>query len=271
MADPDRQETQRKTALLLLTEDPLKAREFLDALPPQARDRDFLVVLGRTDLALDDTKQAILHLRAALKAPGKDEPNIVRYFLAQALLRSPRAEDRIEAKTLFDALSAEPPLPEGHPLQPLREEIRVQSAARTAVHDLDAASQEGSSSLATVLMLGQNALPWLFHQFSDVARTGSLAALERRVNAVQQILASDAGASRAFAALAPPEPGSPREIWVEFAARVTDWWDEAAVRLAPFAPFSRLDLARPSFESPASAVPSSSLPRGGAAGSSSGS
>ena len=226
MADPDRQETQRKTALLLLTEDPLKAREFLDGLPPQARDRDFLVVIGRTDLALDDTKQAILHLRAALKASGKDDPNVVRYYLAQALLRSPRAEDRLEAKVLFDALSGEPPLPEGHPLQPLREEIRVQSAARNAVHDLDSASQEGTSSLATVLTLGEKALPWLLHQFSEVARTAPLPALERRVTAVQRILASDAGASRTFAALAPPESGSPREVWVEFAARVTDWWDK---------------------------------------------
>ena len=123
----------------------------------------------------DDVKEAIVHFRAALKVSGKDEPGVVRYFLAQALLRSSRAEDRIEGKTIFDALANEPPLPEGHPLQPLREEIRVQTAARTAVRELDDVSQEGTSSLANVLAHGEKALPWLFHQFSDFARGGSRA------------------------------------------------------------------------------------------------
>ena len=227
MTDPQRQEAERKTALLLLAIDAKKAKEFLESLPPQSRDRDFLVVLGSVELALDEVRQAIAHLRTALGPGSKEETGVVRYHLIQALLKSPQAADRLEAKTLFEALDAEPPLPEGHPLLPLREEVKAQAATRNAVRDLDEISQEGAtSSLATVITIGPPALPWLLHQFAEAARSAPLPALERRREAVQAILASDTPAARAFAALAPPANGSPREAWIDFSVRAADWWDK---------------------------------------------
>jgi tetratricopeptide (TPR) repeat protein len=225
MADPERQEAERKTALLLLAEDPKKAKEFLDSLPPLPRDRDFLLVLGRVDCALGDIKQAVKNYRAALKAPGKEEANVVRYRLAQALLASHRAEDRLEAKTVFEALEGEPPIADGHPLQPLREAVRSDSVARASVRELDEVAPDGvSSSLATVIALGDKALPWLFHQLAEFARTAPLPAIERRMTAVQSIMATDGPASRRTP-LSPPAAGASRETWVEFATRAAAWWD----------------------------------------------
>jgi tetratricopeptide (TPR) repeat protein len=227
MADSQRQEAERRTAQLLLAEDPRKAKEFLESLAPQSRDREFLVLLGNAELALGEGRQAIAHLRNALSASGKDDSGVVRYHLIQALLKSTQASERVEAKALFDALDGEPPLPEGHPLLPLREEVKAQSSARNAVRDLDEVSQEGApSSLATVITLGNPALPWLFHQFADLAKSAPVPALERRLQAMQAILASDITAARTFAALAPPGDGSPRDAWVDFAARAADWWDK---------------------------------------------
>jgi tetratricopeptide (TPR) repeat protein len=226
MADPQRQDAERRTALLLLAEDPKKAKEFIDGLPPMQRDRDFLVVLGRVEIALGDKNAAVLHLRNALKAVGKEDPGVIRYYLAQALLLSTRADDLLEAKSLFDALDAESALPDGHPLQPLRAEVQANAAARAAVRQLDEGSQEGISSLASVIQIGERTLPWLVHGFADFARTAPLAALERRLKAIQGILALDAAAMRSLSAISPPESGSSREAWLEFAPRLSDWWDK---------------------------------------------
>jgi tetratricopeptide (TPR) repeat protein len=227
MNDVQRREAERRAAGLLIAIDARKAKEFLESLPQQSRDRDYLVLLGSAELALGEGKEAIAHFRTALGPGTKEETGVVRYHLIQALLKSPQAADRLEAKTLFEALDAEPPLPEGHPLLPLREEVKAQTAARNAVRDLDEISQEGAtSSLATVINLGTPALPWLFHQFAEAARSAPLPALERRREAVEAILASDVPSARAFAALAPPANGSQREAWIDFSARAADWWDK---------------------------------------------
>jgi tetratricopeptide (TPR) repeat protein len=226
MADAQRLDAERKTAQLLLASDPKKAKEFLESLPAQARDREYLVILAQAELALGNARQAVAHLKAALAAPGRDDAGVARYFLIQALLKSPRGEDRLEAKKLFEALDAEPSLPEGHPLLPLREEVKAQGIAQAAVRDLDEATSEGATaSLATVIALGKPALPWLVHRFAEVASTAPVAALERRLEALQAILASDLSAARTFAALSPPGADASRETWVAFSARLLDWWD----------------------------------------------
>jgi tetratricopeptide (TPR) repeat protein len=225
MADPQRQEAERRTALLLLAEDPRKAKEFLDGLPPLPRDRDFLIVQGRVAIANGEWRPAIAQLRSALKAPGKEEPNVVRYHLARALLASCRADDHLEAKSLFEALEGEPPMPDGYPLQPLREDVRADLIARKAVSELDESSADRvSSNLLSVISLGESALPWLFHQLPELAKTAPLPTLERRITAVHSIMAP-ATESRP-APPTPPTPGASREAWIEFASHACQWWDQ---------------------------------------------
>jgi hypothetical protein len=225
MADPERQEAERKAATWLLAEDPRKAKEFVDSLPPMPRARDFLVVHGRIELAASNVKHAIAQFRAALIAPGSEDANVVRYQLADALLRSGRPEDRLEAQTLIDALQGEPRLPPDYPLPALADRVRKDAAARAAVRKLDSATAEDlSSSLAAVLALGDGAVPWLFHQLGDVARNSTPAAVERRITAVLSILFTDPSNERPPALVTPPVD-APREHWVDFAARAAAWWE----------------------------------------------
>jgi tetratricopeptide (TPR) repeat protein len=225
LAESQRKDAERRTAQLLLQDDPKKAKEFIESLPDDSRDREFF--LGQAELALGEIRQAIRHLRTAAATRARDEAGPARYFLIQALLKSPLGADRLEAKTMFESLDVEPPLPEGHPLLPLREDVKAQSAAWAAVRDLDEVSQEGApSSLSTVIALGNPALPWLFYQLGDLGKTAAIPALERRLKAVQAILASDAATARAFAALGQPEDGALREAWVAFSARAADWWEK---------------------------------------------
>ncbi len=215
----------RLLAALLVSGKTADAQAFLASLPAGNRNRDFLLIAAQVEAAAGRRREAVRHLRNAVKADGRALAVFAEFELARLLTGSPEVEERLEAGRIFDQFeSSSGRLPEGCALLELRVPVETDRRVKTVLVGLDAAADDATRAarVAELVAVGPAAAVWVVDGLPALAEAGAAGAVRARLAVLRKLYPTDAGLS----VVADPPPEATREAVKEAAVRVVEWWKD---------------------------------------------